>query len=62
MKEAEEGVATPEVNGHAEEVEEGEEVKSKQQEEKEEAESRSNGSADTEVVYMEFSLFFTCRK
>lgn len=49
MKEGDEGAAPPEVNGHAEEVEEGEEVKSKQQEEKEEAESHSNGSADTEV-------------
>lgn len=47
VKEGDEGAA-PEVNGHAEEVEEGEGVKSKQQEEKEEAESHSNASADTE--------------
>lgn len=49
VKEGDEGADPPEVNGHAEEVEEGEEVKSKQQQEKEEAESHSNGSADTEV-------------
>ncbi|XP_075904525.1 band 4.1-like protein 2 isoform X8 [Nelusetta ayraudi] len=47
VKEGDKGAA-PEVNGHAEEVEEGEDVKSKQQEEKEEAESHSNASADTE--------------
>lgn len=50
MKEGDESAAPPEVNGHAEEVEEGEEVKSKQQEEKEEVESHSNGSTETEVV------------
>lgn len=44
----EEGPA-PEVNGHAEEVEEKEEVKSKPPKEKE-AESHSNASADTEVL------------
>lgn len=49
VKEGDKGAA-PEVNGHAEEVEEGEDVKSKQQEEKEEAESHSNASADTEVA------------
>lgn len=40
---------TPEVNGHAEEVEEKEEVKSEQVREKE-AETHSNASADTEVL------------
>ncbi len=40
---------TPEVNGHAEEVEEKEVVKSEQVKEKE-AESHSNASADTEVL------------
>lgn len=44
----EEGPA-PEVNGHAEEVEEKEAVKSEQVKEKE-AESHSNASADTEVL------------
>lgn len=43
----EEGPA-PEVNGHAEEVEEKEAIKSEQVKEKE-AESDSNTSADTEV-------------
>uniref|UniRef100_A0A3P8TM10 FERM domain-containing protein n=1 Tax=Amphiprion percula TaxID=161767 RepID=A0A3P8TM10_AMPPE len=46
VKQEEEGPA-PEVNGHAEEVEEKEEVKSEQVKEKE-AESHSNTSADTE--------------
>ena len=44
----EEEAPAPEVNGHAEEVEEKEEVKSEQVKEKE-AESHSNASADTEV-------------
>ncbi|XP_042245918.1 band 4.1-like protein 2 isoform X2 [Thunnus maccoyii] len=43
----EEEAPAPEVNGHAEEVEEKEEVKSEQVKEKE-AESHSNASADTE--------------
>ncbi|KAM9703681.1 band 4.1-like protein 2 isoform 3-T5 [Menidia menidia] len=43
----EEGEPAPEVNGHAEEVEEKEEVKSEQVKEKE-AESHSSASADTE--------------
>lgn len=44
----EEEVSAPEVNGHAEEAEEKEEVKSEPVKEKE-VESNSNGSADTEV-------------
>jgi len=44
----EEGEPAPEVNGHAEEVEEKEEVESEQVKEKE-AESHSSTSADTEV-------------
>ena len=48
VKQEEEGPA-PEVNGHAEEVEEKEAVKSEQVKEKE-AESHSNASADTEVL------------
>lgn len=55
MKEGDEGAAPPEVNGHAEEVEEGDEAKSKQQETKEEAEAHSSASADTEVAPLLFS-------
>lgn len=47
MTQEEDGPA-PEVNGHAEEVDEKEAVKSEQVKEKE-AESHSNASADTEV-------------
>uniref|UniRef100_A0A8C7Z3W4 FERM domain-containing protein n=1 Tax=Oryzias sinensis TaxID=183150 RepID=A0A8C7Z3W4_9TELE len=46
----EEEVSAPEVNGHAEEAEEKEEVKSEPVKEKE-VESNSNGSADTEVAH-----------
>lgn len=45
----EEAGPAPEVNGHAEEVDEKEAVKSEQVKEKE-AESDSNASADTEVL------------
>lgn len=45
----EEGGPAPAVNGHTEEVEEKEAVKSEQVKEKE-AESHSNTSADTEVT------------
>lgn len=45
----EEEAPAPEVNGHAEEVEEKEDVKSEQVKEKE-VESHSNASADTEVL------------
>lgn len=51
----------PEVNGHAEEVEEKEEVKSEQAEEKE-AESHSNASAETEVLLTCLPPHSTCFK
>lgn len=47
----------PEVNGHAEEVEEKEEVKLEQVKEKE-AESDSNASVDTEVFLVCYTVIF----
>lgn len=55
----EEGEPAPEVNGHAEEVEEKEAVESEQVQERE-AESHSNASADTEVHYYNYSPDRTC--